>query len=129
MSETIKMGERGLVRCFVAVEIPGDIRERIERETAFLRRSRADVKWVPAENLHFTVKFLGGVPEEEIPGLVRILTEAVRQTKPFEIEIAGAGVFPGTRSPRVFWVGAREEGPESRFRGLAEVVEDALSRG
>ncbi|MDA8324895.1 MAG: RNA 2',3'-cyclic phosphodiesterase [Nitrospiraceae bacterium] len=120
------MSEARLIRCFIAVELPEEIKARIERDTAFLRRSRAEekVKWVPAENLHFTIKFLGGVPEEDIPGLIGALKEAVSGIKPFEIEVAGAGVFPGARSPRVFWIGAKD--PESRFKDLAKQVEDAL---
>ncbi len=120
------MSGTGLIRCFVAVELPGELKARIERETACLRRSVADVKWVPAENLHFTIKFLGGVPEEEVSRLEGILKEAVRGTKPFEIEIAGAGVFPGMKSPRVFWIGTRD--PASGLKGLADRVEDALER-
>ena len=120
----MKVSEKKHIRCFVAVELPRELKARIERETAGLRRSRTDVKWVPAENMHFTLKFLGGVPEEDIPALIGVLEEAVRGQKPFEIEVFGAGVFPGARSPRVFWIGAKDQ--ESRFKDLARAVEDAV---
>lgn len=115
-----------LIRCFVAVELPAEVKARIERQTARLRSGSADVKWVPPENLHLTIKFLGGVPQAEAPGLADILREAVRGTEPFEVEVAGAGVFPGVKSPRVFWIGFKD--PESRLSGLARRVEDALEQ-
>lgn len=114
------------LRCFIAVELPAETKNRIDRQTARLRGLQADVKWVPAENLHFTIKFLGGVPEGQVRRIVEILKEAVRGIKPFEIEVAGAGAFPGMRSPRVFWIGAKDS--EARLAGLARQVEDALER-
>lgn len=118
------MSEKGLVRCFVAAELPGEVKARIESGISGLRRSGADVKWTPAGNLHITVKFLGGVPAEDIPGITGILKGAVSGISPFEIEVLGAGVFPDARSPRVFWIGVKDE--ESRLKDLAGRVEDAL---
>ena len=115
---------RGSIRCFVAVELPEKIRGRIAEDTAFFKKSGADVKWVPPENLHLTIKFLGQVPEDHIPELTGLLKEAVRGTKPFEAEVAGAGVFPGTGSPRVFWVGVRDSGMS--LAALARNVEEIL---
>ncbi|MDA8168322.1 MAG: RNA 2',3'-cyclic phosphodiesterase [Nitrospiraceae bacterium] len=96
------------IRCFVSIEIPEDVKAVIEAETARLRRSGADVKWVAAKNLHFTIKFLGDVPEEKLPELALLLAGSVRDTGPFEMELYGTGVFPGERSPRVVWIGVRD---------------------
>ncbi len=115
----------GTIRCFVAVELPDELKARIAEETAFLKKSRADVKWVPPENLHLTLKFLGQVPEERVPELAGLLKEAVRGTeKPFEVAVEGAGVFPGPGSPRVFWVGIRD--PHMLLAGLARRVDEEL---
>ncbi len=118
------------VRCFVAVELPEELKARIAEETAFLKKSKADVKWVQPENLHLTLKFLGQVPEVRIPELAGLLKEAVRdmkkQQKPYEVEVAGAGVFPGPGSPRVFWLGIRD--PQMLLAGLARSVEEKLGK-
>ena len=114
------------IRCFVAVELPEELRGRIAAGTAFLKKSKADVKWVRPENLHLTIKFLGQVPEDRVPELTGLLKEAVREAKPFEIEVAGAGVFPGPGSPRVFWVGVSD--PRRLLARLARDVEEVLGK-
>ncbi len=118
----------GSIRCFVAVELPEELRDRIAADTAFLKKSTAgkNVKWVPPENLHLTIKFLGQVTEDHIPELTGLLKEAVSGIRPFEIEVAGAGVFPGHGSPRVFWVGIRD--PQMLLAGLARNVEETLGK-
>lgn len=68
-----------------------------------LKQTRADVRLVERENLHFTVKFLGEVPEsvvEEIDGRMRKL--ALRR---MEVDVRGLGAFPDVRRPRVVWAG------------------------
>src|SRR5688572_32474289 len=57
-------GYPGLMRCFVAVEVPEEARGLIVRVQEALRRAGADVKWVERENLHLTLKFLGDLTEE-----------------------------------------------------------------
>ena len=79
--------------------------------------------WVAADNLHVTVKFLGGVDEtrlaEAAAGLQRGATVPA-----FEAEICGLGAFPTTGRPRVLWAGA----PGSpAFTRLAEGIDGALA--
>jgi 2'-5' RNA ligase len=62
------------------------------------------VRWVPANNIHLTLKFLGEVSVANMQSLARMLkAEAMRQT-PFMIHVAGLGAFPNVRRPRVIWV-------------------------
>jgi len=68
-----------------------------------MKRTGADVSMVGRENVHFTVKFLGDIPEEaieEIDGRVAKL-----DLKSIEIAVRGVGVFPDLRRPRVVWAG------------------------
>src|SRR5688572_5179705 len=57
-------GYPAFMRCFVAVEVPEEVRGMIVRVSEALRRADADVKWVERENLHLTLKFLGDLTEE-----------------------------------------------------------------
>ncbi len=50
------------LRAFFALDLPSTARERAARASMELRRAVPEgVRWVPAENLHLTLKFLGDV--------------------------------------------------------------------
>src|SRR4051812_26886949 len=62
-------------------------------------------RWVPPENFHLSLAFLGEVEEEKLPQLKLILEEATQDAAAFDLKFTGVGAFPGTRSARVLWVG------------------------
>lgn len=82
--------------------------------------------WVAAENLHLTLKFLGGVDEARVPAVIDALRAAVAGHRPFEIEVTGLGAFPSAARPRVLWAGVTT-GHEA-MTTLADAVETALAR-
>ena len=96
---------KNTIRTFIAVEIDAAVRNRAEELTAALRAARADVKWVEANNLHLTLKFLGDVPAEQIPEVSAAVAGAVAGRQPLELEIRGAGAFPNANRPRTVWLG------------------------
>jgi RNA 2',3'-cyclic 3'-phosphodiesterase len=103
------------MRLFVALDIPGPIREGISSYVNDLRRIAPDVKWVRPESYHITLKFIGEWKRD-----VREVIEALKKVEagPVDVAIRGNGFFPTERSPRVFWVGiedlGRQSGEESR---------------
>jgi 2'-5' RNA ligase len=115
------------VRAFLAVDLSDEAREMLTRVADRLGDALPpDVRVIPPENLHLTLKFLGNFPEAELPRLVRAVLPRVIKTKPFEIEIGGLGAFPSARAARVVWVGVMEGGaPLAR---LARQLESATSR-
>ena len=62
------------------------------------------IRWVPADQMHLTVRFIGQVPDAEVPVVLHAL-ERPLLLEPFEVEFAGCGVFPKSGPPRVIWVG------------------------
>jgi 2'-5' RNA ligase len=80
-----------------------EVRENLMRVEEDLKQAHADIKLVERENLHFTVKFLGEIPEsavEEIDKRMRTLT-----LQRMEVGVRGLGAFPDARRPRVVWAG------------------------
>jgi RNA 2',3'-cyclic 3'-phosphodiesterase len=68
-------------------------------------------RWVSPEHLHITVWFIGEVNEER----ARTIEDVLRlpfATPAFDLEIDGAGRFPPSGQPRVFWLGMRQGGAE-----------------
>jgi 2'-5' RNA ligase len=111
------------LRCFIAIELPEDLRRRIGEVTEGLRSTEADVRWVRPEGMHLTLKFLGSTPEELVPEIKSRLTEAVSGHEKMHLRLSGAGVFPNERRPRVVWIGLLDS---DRLIGLQRDVEVAL---
>lgn len=61
-------------------------------------------RWVPVENMHLTVRFIGHVDDSRAPALIDALTPPL-DVPPFDIEFGGCGVFPQSGPPRVLWIG------------------------
>jgi 2'-5' RNA ligase len=80
-----------------------EVRENLMRVEEGLKLTRADLKLVERENLHFTVKFLGEIPETMVEEVdKRLRTLALRR---MEVSVKGLGAFPDARRPRVVWAG------------------------
>ena len=77
-----------------------------------MRESAPFLKWVKAENLHFTVKFLGEVNESQLPAIRNALRALSLDFKPFTVRMGSLGKFGSPKDLRVLWVGL-EEGRES----------------
>jgi RNA 2',3'-cyclic 3'-phosphodiesterase len=94
-----------VVRTFVAVEIPLEVKDRANRMIGELRETAAKVKWVEPAHMHWTLKFLGNVDMLEIPPVCEAVSRAVEPLAAFDIEARGAGAFPDVRRPRTVWIG------------------------
>ncbi|MBI4199834.1 MAG: RNA 2',3'-cyclic phosphodiesterase [Chloroflexi bacterium] len=115
------------LRLFVAVELPEEVLAHLTRIMARLRgQVPSGVQWVRPAGLHLTLKFLGNVPEEKLPSIVRAMEAAAFGVGPFTLHIRGAGVFPGPQAPRVVWLGV--EGDLPPLRALQERLEEDLAR-
>jgi 2'-5' RNA ligase len=112
------------IRTFVAVPIPGSVRERIGAFTAPLRRLDADIKWVQSESLHFTLKFLGDVDPGRIGEIGDAAGAVVSGFPAFVLALGGTGCFPNPKRPSVLWIGAMDGA--AALAGLAGSVEAAL---
>ena len=100
-----------------------EVRENLIKVEEELKQTRADLKLVEIENLHFTVKFLGDVPDsvlEEVDAKVRKLT-----LQRMEVDVRGLGAFPDDKAPRVVWAGVGYEDLDMVSKN-AQVVIDAL---
>ena len=110
------------MRLFVAVDVDDSIREKVKPILKELS-GVSGVKAVEPENLHITLLFLGEVGEEKLARIEERLSEVTFQ--PFKISFEGVGAFPNPGSPRVVWIGVKEEGELTR---LANSVYEKLKK-
>jgi 2'-5' RNA ligase len=122
-----------MLRLFIAVEIPAEIQQNVSKETAKLRRSLESlVRWVPAENLHLTLKFLGDVAPSNVEFLMQMLRQEAQAVPCFNIQLTGLGSFPSLKRPRVIYIGIQapaaldmlQRGIESASRRLGYESEE-----
>ena len=73
-----------------------------------LRPATRGIAWVAIENLHLTLKFLGGVEAARLGDVLAALRQAAAGAVPFELAIRGLGAFPSVTRPRVIWAGVVE---------------------
>jgi RNA 2',3'-cyclic 3'-phosphodiesterase len=97
------------VRLFVAVEIPSVVRDNLAAVVEELRAvdaagAKHNARWVRAENLHVTLKFIGNVDASKLDAIRAGLAE-VGSGGAVELRFRGLGFFPNEKRPRVLWAG------------------------
>lgn len=113
------------MRLFTGIALTSECRAAVAAAVAPLRADPASVSWVAPENLHITMKFLGEISRDRLGAIGVALEGVAANFSPFLLHAEGAGLFPGTRNPRVLWVGFRE--PLELVKELQENMESALS--
>ncbi len=112
------------MRCFLAIEVPEDLKHRIHRALEPLIRRFPELKWVKPENYHITLRFLGEVPENFPDQSHPLLGEIARKHRPFSLKVHELGAFPHLTQARVLWL--RLNGDLEPLHDLARQVEQAV---
>ncbi len=118
------------VRCFLALNLSVETARAISDEQKKLKETcdtaGVQVRWVPPQNMHVTVRFLGQITEPMIRVLKDNLERATRSIAPFDMEMKSIGAFPDTLAPKVIWagVGSDDSQLERLYLAVAKVLED-----
>jgi 2'-5' RNA ligase len=115
-----------VIRAFIAIDLPEDVRSALGEAQARLKRAKLGVKvsWTKVANLHLTLQFLGYVEEVAVEKIRDALETVARQHEPFELAMRGAGGFPNENRPRVLWIGC-DDAP-GKLKELARSVQAAM---
>jgi RNA 2',3'-cyclic 3'-phosphodiesterase len=108
-----------MVRLFVAVEIPEEVRIAYAHAQEVIRKSRARLSLVKPEDMHITLKFIGETPGSHLPTLTAAL-ETI-SVSPFSLDL-GAITLNSPRSPRVIWGDLHDSGACRNLAGRIEVA-------
>ena len=115
-----------LLRVFIAIEIPLPIRQAISAQTESLRGALGPlVRWVPVENMHLTLKFIGDISPANVEMLEQTLTAETTGNAPFAMQIGGLGSFPTPRRARIIWIGIQAP---AALASLQHGIESAAAR-
>ena len=115
-----------LLRAFIAVELPLEIRQTVCNTTSKLRGEiGALVRWVPIENMHLTLKFLGDVSPSNVELLSQMLRAEMDLFNCFDLRLNGLGSFPNLKRPRVIYIGIQAP---AALEALQRGIESASNR-
>ena len=107
-----------MIRLFIALSLPEDVRRRLE----LLRGGLPGARWQSAEQMHLTLRFIGevdgGAFREIGDALARIDAEA------FTLALEGVGHFPPRGKARILWTGVA---PNPALMHLRERTEAAIT--
>jgi 2'-5' RNA ligase len=99
-----------VVRAFIAIELSETIQSSIKHFQHQLQSTliKAPIRWVPVQNIHLTLKFLGDIRSEMIKPLLRSLEQVTEGIPVFDFVIRELGCFPSCKRPRVLWLGVEQ---------------------
>jgi len=112
-------------RIFLGIKIPqSDILsgfyKKIQKE--FINDN---IKWVSLNNLHITLLFIGDTEENQIPLIIKYLSEIKLNQNYINIKIKEFGFFGTLHNPRVLWLGIDES---NELIKLKNNIDNALIR-
>ena len=113
------------LRLFVAVTPPPEGLEAVERSIAPWRERLEGARWERAEKMHFTLKFLGRTFPRLVGWVEEVCRSVASEAQPFDVQLAGLGVFPSPGRTRVLWAGV-DEGAGSLVE-VAAALDEALA--
>jgi len=107
------------MRLFVALELPWSLKEQLGHLAGGLPGAR----WVPPENHHVTLRFIGETPPHRAEEVDLALSGL--RARGFSLSLAGVGTFAKSSRPTAIWIGV-ERSPE--LDRLQNKIETALQR-
>lgn len=107
------------MRLFVALSLPESVRE----DLSALANGLPGARWVPPENMHLTLRFLGEIDGRDARDVDDAL--AAIRVPGFDLRIAGVGTFGEGRKLRALWAGVESNPTLTRLR---DKVEQAVIR-
>jgi RNA 2',3'-cyclic 3'-phosphodiesterase len=116
-----------LLRVFIAIELPMPVCDAIQKQTNRLRQTLGNdfIRWVPTQNMHLTLKFLGDTATSYLDFLKQTLVREANSHPQFDLQLGGLGAFPTRRNPRLLWIGIHAP---ADLAALQRSVEAGVSR-
>ncbi len=103
-----------MIRLFTAIEVPGEVAACLTP----LQRGMPGARWVARENLHVTLRFIGGVDERMAEEVDHALARL--RMKPFEVRVMHLGSFGDSKAVRSIWAGLAPCEPLLHFNARIE---------
>ncbi|WP_297979158.1 RNA 2',3'-cyclic phosphodiesterase [uncultured Methanobrevibacter sp.] len=101
----MKVNDNEKVRSFLAIELDEELVPKILEVQKDFKKTNTKIKYVPAENMHFTLKFFGDIDKYMIEDISTGVERVIKNYSSFELKIENCGSFPNERTIKVLWLG------------------------
>ena len=91
-------------RVFIGIPVGDNIKSILSIVKSVVNCNPSYIKWIPVENIHLTLSFLGNIANKNLPHLIQSVEKNITSNN-FQIRITDTGVFPSSKSPKVLWLG------------------------
>ena len=99
------------VRSFLAIELDEDLVPKILDVQKEFKKTNANIKYVPSQNMHFTLKFFGNIDLDMVEDISAAVLKVIKDYSSFDLNIKKCGCFPNRNVIKVIWLGLDEGSP------------------
>ncbi len=114
------------MRVFVAIsaeKLDFDPKEKLKKLKTNLSKKDLEFKFVPQENLHITLNFIGEISEDVLPLIKDKLSTLAEAHEGFDLKLSDLDAFPDIQKGRVMWIGVQNS---IKLRSLQADCEERL---
>ncbi len=109
-------------RIFIAINLPQDIKKTLAGYEK--KWNELPAKWIPADNLHITLLFLGDVKDEELADICLTAKEVSKRHSILDINLSKISYGPdGKLPPKMVWASSEKS---KELSALKKDLEDSL---
>jgi len=99
-----------LTTTFLAIEIPEEIRDRLEKIQKKLNKVNHQVAWELPEKLHVTFVYFGKISEIDTNTMVTVLQNLASKTQPISSSVGYLGYFFKRHGDGIVWIAVNTKG-------------------
>jgi len=110
------------IRLFVAAPLPAQLEQELQQHLQHFQGPA--VRFLPSQNLHLTLYFIGNVPAQELPSIKERVARVTQQHQPFTLQLEQTEPGPKPRHPRLIWA---RFAPHAAFEALSRQLTGELA--
>ncbi len=107
----MKNSEEKTIRSFLAIELDKELVPKILDVQKEFKKTNANIKYVPSQNMHFTLKFFGNIDLDMVEDISSAVEKVIKNYSSFDLNIKNCGCFPNKKVIKVLWLGLEEGSP------------------
>lgn len=115
------------IRAFLGIELAPRLRDSLDSCAEAIRcESRAwrGEKWVPKENMHVTLRFMGMLADDDVERVMEVTARACEGIAEYPLMVGELQALPRPRAAAMLWATLAEGSGQTA--ALASAIEDAV---